>query len=442
MANYAKFTRGDLGLFAHCERKKDEFGNYITFGNERIDSSRTHLNYNLCPDSREQKEILDARISDPNVKCMNRENVVVYGSWCVTLPTQAPDIDDDGNMIYEEKEVHHRDGTVTVANVPRLHDIYYDDEQTKEFFRLCYEFLKDRYGEQNVISAYVHMDEMTPHMHFLFMPIITDSRWNEKHPDKPPREKVCAKELMNTTEMNMFHRVLQEYLDDHSEKDLYPMLNGTTIGGARTIAELKAESALEDAIMAAGQANTTRQLAEEELTKIDAKVDSVKDSAREYIETLHKREDDALNAVKKEFDDWAKQEEQKERPHVTEIKKSLENLGATPDMEKPLTEFAKSLENPITGKNGKTYIEVPSPGKIIPMLKKVVRRMLDAFGWSHDKAEEIHKQAEHGRVSLKARLPQKKIESDALYEARRSAEIQQHQGQSVQSQRKRSETSL
>ena len=442
MANYAKFTRGDQGLFAHCERKKDEFGNYITFGNERIDPSRTHLNYNLCPDNREQSVIMDARLSDPNVKCMKREDVVVYGSWCVTLPTQAPDIDDDGNIIYEEKEVHHKDGTVTVANVPVLHDIYFDDEQTKEFFRLCYEFLKDRYGEQNIISAYVHMDETTPHMHFLFMPIITDTRWNEKHPDKHPREKVCAKELMNKTEMNMFHRVLQEYLDDHSEKDLYPMLNGTTIGGARTIAELKAESALEDAILAAGQANTTKRLAEEEMAKIDAEVETVKNSAREYIETLHQREDDALNAVKKEFDEWAKLEEQKEHPHVAEIKKSLENLGATPDMEQPLTELAKSLENPVTGKNGKTYIEVPSPGKIIPLLKKVVRRMLGAFGWSHDKAEEIHKQVEHGRASLRARLPQKKKEADAQNEARWAAERQQHQEQTVSSQKKINETSL
>ena len=28
MANFEKFTRGDYGLFAHCERKKDENGQY------------------------------------------------------------------------------------------------------------------------------------------------------------------------------------------------------------------------------------------------------------------------------------------------------------------------------------------------------------------------------------------------------------------------------
>ena len=75
------------------------------------------------------------------------------------------------------------------------------------------------------------MDETTPHMHFLFIPIVDDKKWNEKHPDKEPRVKVCAKELMNMTEMNVFHRVLQEYMDQHSQKGLFPVLNGTTIGG-------------------------------------------------------------------------------------------------------------------------------------------------------------------------------------------------------------------
>ena len=81
MANFEKFTRGDYGLFTHCERKKDENGQYVTFGNQRIDPTRTHLNYNMCPEGGEQRDRLEARLSDPNVKCMNRADVVVYGSW-------------------------------------------------------------------------------------------------------------------------------------------------------------------------------------------------------------------------------------------------------------------------------------------------------------------------------------------------------------------------
>ena len=98
-----------------------------------------------------------------------------------------------------------------------------------------------------MISAYVHMDAPTPHVRFLFIPIVDDKKWNEKHPDKEPRVKVCAKELMNMTEMNVFHRVLQEYMDQHSQKGLFPVLNGTTIGGNRTIAERIAKSAFVEA---------------------------------------------------------------------------------------------------------------------------------------------------------------------------------------------------
>ena len=101
---------------------------------------------------------------------------LLIGCWCVILPTHVPMEDENGNIIYEEREVHHRDGTVTTETAPKLIGISYTDEQIKQFFELSYKFLSERYGEQNVISAYVHMDETTPHMHFLFIPIVDDKK--------------------------------------------------------------------------------------------------------------------------------------------------------------------------------------------------------------------------------------------------------------------------
>ena len=274
---------------AQCERKKYENGQYITFGNQRIDPTRTHLNYNMCPDGGEQRERLEARLSDPNVKCMNRMDVVVYGSWCVTLPTHAPMEDENGNIIYEEKEVHHRDGTVTSETAPKLKEISYTDEQIKQFFELSYKFLSERYGEQNVISAYVHMDETSPHMHFLLIPIVDDKKWNEKHPEKEPRVKVCAKELMNMTEMNVFHRVLQEYMDQHSQKGLFPVLNGTTIGGNRTIAELKAQSAMEEAIEATRNAKEIKEAADQSVVDSNEQVKRVQSEILNMQEAKRKK---------------------------------------------------------------------------------------------------------------------------------------------------------
>lgn len=418
MANYEKFERGDYGLFAHCERKKDEFGNYITFGNERIDPTRTHLNYNLCPDHREQREILEARLSDPNIKCMNRADVKVFGSWCVTLPTQAPDLDENGGIIYEEQEVHHKDGTVTVETVPRMHEIFFDDEQTKEFFRLSYEFLINRYGEENVISAYVHMDETTPHMHFLFTPVVDDKKWNEKHPDKPPRKKICAKQLMNKTELNMFHRVFQEYMDEHSEKDLYPVLNGTTIGGARTIAEMKAETALEEAIVATGQARSAKEHAEAEIAQIDAEVEYTKKSAKEYIDTLHKYEEEAVKRTEALLDDL----EQKELPAVKELQDSLFNLGVPKDQYSNMKTLAENLNNPVKSKTGKTYIEITNPEATLPILKKMVHKVIAVIEKVIDITDQVKEQVTRTRVSMREKLAAGKKEADRQNAERWAAE--------------------
>ena len=50
-------------------------------------------------------------------------------------------------------------------------------EDTKRFFEESKAFLTEFVGAENVISAMVHMDEKTPHMHFLHVPVT---------PEKPP----------------------------------------------------------------------------------------------------------------------------------------------------------------------------------------------------------------------------------------------------------------
>ena len=229
----------------------------------------------------------------------------------------------------------------------------------------------------------------------------------------------------------MFHRVFQEYLDEHSEKNLYPVLNGTTIGGARTIAELKAESALEDAIAAAGQANTTRKLAEKQIAEAEEEVRQGQKENGDYINLLYKREKDAEQEVLKEFNEWAKTEEIKERPAVQEIKNSLADLGATEEHIKPLSEFAGALDKPVTGKNGKTYVEVPAPKILLPLLKGVVRKMLGAFEWMRGTQERVRERVEQARTSIKEKLPQKKREADQWNEARRAANSQQRMIQNL-----------
>lgn len=204
MAHVAKFTRGTCGLLSrHYDRYKDkEHPEEVKYKNQDIDHERTHLNYNLAP-MREQMPYLKKRLEE--VHCLKRDDVNVMCDWVVTAPKELP------------------------------------AEHQREFFEVVYKHLADKYGEKNVISAYVHMDEKQPHMHFAFVPVVYDV--------KKGKEKVSAKEALNRTQLKRFHPELQEVIDNWIERKEYAfecnVLNGATEGGNKTIEELKIESLIE-----------------------------------------------------------------------------------------------------------------------------------------------------------------------------------------------------
>lgn len=143
MANYAKYTRGAMGhMLKHYERAKDADGQYLKFGNQDIDTKRTGQNYNLAT-SHNQLDFIHERLSE--VYCMNRKDVNVMCSWVVTAPEDLK------------------------------------PEQESEFFQESYRFLEAKYGRENVVSSYVHKDEVTPHMHFCFMPVVSDPKRGQKY---------------------------------------------------------------------------------------------------------------------------------------------------------------------------------------------------------------------------------------------------------------------
>lgn len=47
-------------------------------------------------------------------------------------------------------------------------------EETKRYFKECYNFVSNykNLGEENIISAVVHLDEESPHMHLVYIPVI------------------------------------------------------------------------------------------------------------------------------------------------------------------------------------------------------------------------------------------------------------------------------
>lgn len=107
--------------------------------NPQIDSSRTHLNYHLILPRKSYMEIINERLSELELKRKIRSDAILMNSFIVTS---------DGEFF------------------KRLNPWEID-----EFFRDCVKFFSDKYGEENMISAVVHRDETTPHMHLNFIPI-------------------------------------------------------------------------------------------------------------------------------------------------------------------------------------------------------------------------------------------------------------------------------
>ena len=52
--------------------------------------------------------------------------------------------------------------------------------EVREFFEHALEFLKTKQAEETIVSAVVHVDEKTPHMHLCFVPITADGRLSAK----------------------------------------------------------------------------------------------------------------------------------------------------------------------------------------------------------------------------------------------------------------------
>ena len=107
--------------------------------NPQIDSSRTHLNYHLILPRKSYMEIINERLSELELKRKIRSDAILMNSFIVTS-----------------------DGEFFKGLNPWEID---------EFFRDCVKFFSDKYGEENMISAVVHRDETTPHMHLNFIPI-------------------------------------------------------------------------------------------------------------------------------------------------------------------------------------------------------------------------------------------------------------------------------
>lgn len=227
MAHVAKYPASASGhMFNHYGRSEDmERSAYVIRGNEKINPERTHLNYNLAPDhGMSQLDFIHQRMSE--IRCLKRADVNIMCDWVVTLPKVVP--------------LEGRIQTIGKDDLSRL------------FFERTYRFMANRYGEQNVVSAYVHRDETTDHMHFAFVPVTKDK--------KRGGEKLSAKEVITRVDLQTFHTDLEQYLDGFGDWH-FEIINDATKDGNRSIAELKRETAIKELQEQEQEAAAARQRA-------------------------------------------------------------------------------------------------------------------------------------------------------------------------------------
>ena len=139
-----KYGTNTTGIQKHVQRENNNYEN------EDIDHSKTHLNYDLVNDNKQNfNNLIDEKI-EQNYTSKRK------------IRTDA---------------VKHIDGLITSDN-----EFFNNQkpEDTKQFFEHAKEFLEQEYGKDNLLYATVHMDEKTPHMHYGVVPITDDGRLSAK----------------------------------------------------------------------------------------------------------------------------------------------------------------------------------------------------------------------------------------------------------------------
>lgn len=171
-----KLTRAQaMGAYKHNERKTKNHSN------KNIDSSKTELNYYLKKNELSYIKEFDRIKEKYDLKGQIRNN---------------------SNIMCE---------MVFTSDQKFFDEIGY--EESKRYFTESYNFICNykNLGKQNIISAVVHMDEDTPHMHLLFIPVVhtTDKQGNKI-------DKVCCRDFWRGK--NSYRDLQNAYFKHISEK--------------------------------------------------------------------------------------------------------------------------------------------------------------------------------------------------------------------------------
>ena len=128
-------------LEAHHERQKEQYAS-----NPDVDTSRSHLNFHLITPEQKCRAEAERQIKDAG--CRTRSDSVRVVEALVTATPE----------FFKGKK----------------------KDEIKAYFQEALDFIKQNQNPETIISAVVHMDEKTPHMHLCFVPLTEDGRLSAK----------------------------------------------------------------------------------------------------------------------------------------------------------------------------------------------------------------------------------------------------------------------
>ena len=139
---FAKYKGPEIGhIEAHNERAKEKYAS-----NPDVDTARSHLNFHLVTPERKYRAEAEKQIAAAGCRTRSDSVRVVEA-----LVTASPEF-------FKGKK----------------------RSEVKAYFTEALEFIKQNQNPDTIISAVVHMDEKTPHMHLCFVPLTEDKRLSAK----------------------------------------------------------------------------------------------------------------------------------------------------------------------------------------------------------------------------------------------------------------------
>ena len=168
-----KLTRVDAqGSYIHNDRRSKGHSN------KDIDPTRTHLNFYCKKNELTYIKEFDKMKKEYNLQGHIRSNSIIMCEMMIT----------SDNEFFDKIGI----------------------EETKRYFKESYKFVCNykNLGEKYIVSAAVHLDETTPHMHLVYTPVI-----HTKDEKGNPIDKICARDFWRGKDsyrklQNAFHEYI------------------------------------------------------------------------------------------------------------------------------------------------------------------------------------------------------------------------------------------